>query len=83
MMSLLLLFLGFSGIWVELYRSALAIRVEPALALRHLVGWLHLASATMVVALSGALLLGLLWFFLETRATHLDELAAARILEPR
>lgn len=82
LLSLLLLFLGFSGIWVELYRSALAIRIQPAEALRHLVEWLHLASATMVVALSGALLLGLVWFFLETRATHLDELAAARILEP-
>ncbi len=80
--TLLLLFLGFAGIWVELYRSALAIRITPQMALRYLVEWLHLASATMVVALSGALLTALLWFFLENRASHLEEKAAAAILEP-
>lgn len=79
-LALLLLFLGASGIWVELYRAALGIRGTPTLALRYLVEWLHLASATLVVALSGALLLGLIWFFLETRATHLDERAAALLL---
>ena len=44
-LSLLLLLLGVSGIWVELYRSALSIRSAPPLALRDLVEWLHLASA--------------------------------------
>jgi len=81
-LSLLLLLLGFSGIWVELYRSALSIRGAPVLALRDLVEWLHLASATMVVALSGALLTALLWFFLENRAAYLEEKAARALLEP-
>ena len=81
-LSLLILLLGFAGVWVELYRSALAIRGEPPQALRHIVEWLHLASATMVVALSGALLTALLWFFLENRAGHLEEKAAATLLEP-
>lgn len=82
-LSLLLLSLGFAGVWVELYRSALAIRGGPELALRHLVEWLHLACATMVVALSGALLTALIWFFLENRAAHLEERSAAAILEPQ
>lgn len=81
-LTLLLLFMGFAGIWVELYRSALAIRITPQMTLRHLVEWLHLASATMIVALSGALLTALLWFFLENRASHLEEKAAEAILEP-
>ena len=80
-LSLLLLGLGFGGIWVELYRSGLLIRSSPDLALRFLVEWLHMASATMVIALAGALLAGLLWFFLESRAAHLDERRAAGILE--
>ena len=82
-LSLLLLLLGFSGIWVELYRSALSIRGAPLLALRDLVEWLHLASATLVVALSGALLTALLWFFLENRAAYLEEKAARTLLEPQ
>ncbi len=73
--------LGFAGVWVELYRSALAVRAAPAQAPVHLVGWLHMASATLVVALSGALILGFLWFFLETRAQRLQEVAAAHLLE--
>jgi hypothetical protein len=80
-LSLLLLFLGFAGIWVELYRSALSIRGAPGNALRNLVEWLHMASATMVVSLSGALLTAVLWFFLENRAAYLEEKAASAILE--
>jgi len=81
-LSLLLIAMGFAGIWVELYRSALAIRVTPGGALRFLVEWLYMASATMVVALSGGLLIGLIWFFLENRAGHLEEKAAALLLGP-
>jgi hypothetical protein len=81
-LALLLFSLGFAGIWVELYRCALAIRANPVNPLRNLVEWLYMASATMVVALSGGLLVGLLWFFLENRAGHLEEKAAARILGP-
>jgi len=80
-LALLLLGLGFGGIWVELYRSALLIRGSPDLTLRFLVEWLHMASATLVIALAGALLSSLLWFFLESRAAHLDERRAAGILE--
>lgn len=80
-LSLLLLLLGFSGIWIELYRSALSIRGAPGTALRVLVEWLHLASATMVVALSGSLLTALLWFFLENRAAYLEERAARALME--
>ena len=82
-LSLLLLLLGFAGIWIELYRSALSIREEPGNALRSLVEWLQMASATMVVSLSGALLIALFWFFLENRASHLEEKAASGILESR
>ena len=81
-LSLLLLSLGFAGVWVELYRTALAIRGGPEPALRYLVEWLQLACATMVVALSGALLTALIWFFLENRAGHLEERSAAALLEP-
>ncbi len=79
--SLLLLGLGFAGAWLEFYRAALRVREAPQQALVHLIHWLHLASATLVVALSGALLTALFWFFLEARATHLEERAAARLLE--
>jgi hypothetical protein len=73
--------LGCACVWVELYRSGLRIRSAPGEAMMHLVEWLHLASATLVVALSGALILGFLWFFLETRIQHLQAVAAAGLLE--
>jgi hypothetical protein len=73
--------LGFAGVWVELYRSGLRIRSAPGEALIHIVGWMHLASATLVVALSSALILGFLWFFLEGRAQRLQAAAAASLLE--
>lgn len=79
--ALILLVLGMAGVWLELYRSALVIRSDPGMAMVHLVRWLHLTSATLVVALSGSLLTALLWFFLENRAAHLEERAAAQILE--
>ena len=61
-------------------RAALRIQAAPGTALRHLVEWLHMASATLVVALSGALLTALVWFFLEARAADLDRGAAAHML---
>jgi hypothetical protein len=73
--------LAVAGIWVELYRNALQIRRTPGQALRFLVEWLLQTSATLVVALSGALVLGFLWFFLQTRARHLEEAAVNRLLE--
>lgn len=81
--ALLLLGLGFAGPWLELYRVALRTREVPGQALVFLVHWLHQASATLVLALSGALLTGLIWFFLEARATHLEEQATARLMETR
>jgi len=80
LLALLLLGLGFAGVWVELYRAALVIRGSPDMALPQLVYWLYLASATLVVAISGALLTGLLWYFLETRAAHLEQRAASTLL---
>lgn len=67
------------GLWVELYLSALRVRAAPRETLIYLVGWLHMASATLVIALSGALVLGFLWFFLDTRLRR-DELTAANHL---
>ncbi|MBT8397795.1 MAG: hypothetical protein HKO65_09940 [Gemmatimonadetes bacterium] len=69
------------GLWLELYRSALRIRAVPREALIHLVGWLHMASATLVIALSGALVLGFLWFFLEAQVRRQELAAAANLLE--
>jgi len=70
-----------AGLWVELYLSALRIRAVPGETMIHLVGWLYMASATLVIALSGALVLGFLWFFLESRVRHQELTAAARLLE--
>lgn len=73
--------LGFACVWVELYRSGLRIRSAPGEALIHIVGWMHMASATLVVALSGALILGFLWFFLEGRTQRLQTSAAVSLLQ--
>jgi len=81
-LSGLLVAAGFAGVWVELYRRALLIREGPDAALVVLVHWVQTASATMVVALSGGLLLGLLWFFLESRASQVEAVAAAELLRP-
>ena len=70
-----------AGLWVELYLSALRIRAVPGETLVHLVGWLHMASATLVIALSGALVLGFLWFFLESRVRRQELTAVANLLE--
>jgi hypothetical protein len=80
-LSALQVILAFSGLWIELYRAALRISDFPREALVHLAHWLHAASATLVVALTGAVILGFFWFFLETRAQQLEEAAVARLLE--
>jgi len=76
-----ILVLSAAGLWVELYLSALRVRSAPAESLVHLVGWLYMASATLVIALSGALVLGFLWFFLEAYVRQHELDAASRILE--
>jgi hypothetical protein len=70
-----------AGLWVELYLSALRIRSAPDETLIHLVGWLYMASATLVIALSSALVLGFLWFFLQARVRQQELVAAANLLE--
>jgi hypothetical protein len=70
-----------AGLWVELYLSALRIRSAPAETMIHLLGWLYMASATLVVALSSALVLGFLWFFLQARVRQHELSAAATLLE--
>ena len=69
------------GVWIELYISTLRIRDNPAETLVHLVGWLHMASATLVIALSGALVLGFLWFFLEAQLRSREVAAVATLME--
>lgn len=81
-LALLLVGTGFAGVWIQLYRAGLQIREVPRLALVHLVDWLYASSATLVVALSGAVLTGLLWFSLEARATALEERAAQTLIHP-
>jgi hypothetical protein len=69
-----------SGLWVELYLSGLRIRDVPGEALIHLVEWLYMTSATLVIALSGALVLGFLWFFLESATRRREALAVSDLL---
>jgi len=73
--------LAVAGVWVELYRSALHIRGAPAAAVRFLVEWLLQTAATLVIALSGALVLGFLWFFLQARARRMEQAAVTRLLD--
>lgn len=80
-LSALMVAVASVGLWIELYLSTLRIRNNPGETLVHLVGWLHMASATMVIALSGALVLGFLWFFLEARLRHRELAAVANLLE--
>jgi len=79
-LSALIMAVATAGLWVELYLGALRIRNAPGEALIHLVGWVHMASATLVIALSGSLILGFLWFFLEYRARRQELNAAADLL---
>lgn len=72
--------LSLGGLLVELYLSALRIRDVPSETLIHLVGWLHTASATLVVSLSGALVLAFLWFFLESQTRRHERMAAVNLL---
>lgn len=72
--------LAFVGLWIELYRGILRIRATPAEAMVHIVDWLHMASATLTVALGGSLILGFLWFFLDSRARRMERRAAADLL---
>ena len=79
----LILLVTAGGLWLEFYLSALRIRSAPEESLIHLVGWLHMASATLVISLSGALVLGFLWFFLEARVRHQEMALVAGLLEGR
>lgn len=80
-LSVLMVAMAGVGLWIELYLSILRIRDNPAETLVHLVGWLHMASATLVIALSGALVMGFLWFFLEARLRRRELAAVANLLE--
>lgn len=80
-LSVLMVAVAGVGLWIELYLSTLRIRNNPAETLIHLVGWLHMASATMVISLSGALVLGFLWFFLEAWQRRREVAAVANLLE--
>jgi hypothetical protein len=80
-LSVLMVAVATVGLWIELYVSTLRIRNNPGETLLHLVGWLHMAAATMVIALSGALVLGFLWFFLEALLRRQELAAVANLLE--
>ena len=80
-LAVLIMVVATCGLWVELYLGALRIRAVPGEALIHLVGWLHMASATLVIALSGTLVLGFLWFFLDSRVRRQELAAVADLLE--
>lgn len=80
-LAVLILITAAGGLWVELYRSALRIRIAPGEAIVYLVGWIHMASATLVIALSGALVLGFLWYFLGARVRRDEMAAVAQLLE--
>ena len=79
-LAALIMALSGSGLWVELYLSGLRIRGAPGETMIHLVSWLHMASATLVIALSGALVLGFLWFFLESAVRHREMTAVTSLL---
>jgi hypothetical protein len=80
-LAVLIMAVTFAGLWVELYLSGLRIRAATAETMIHLVGWLHMASATLVIALSGALVLGFLWFFLSSAVRHRELAAVSDLLE--
>lgn len=79
-LALTIVGVGGGGLLIELYLGALRIREVPGDAFIHLVGWLHMASATMVVALSGALMLAFLWFFLDAQTRRLERSASQALL---
>jgi hypothetical protein len=79
-LAVLMVVLAVCGLWLELYLGALRVRSAPGEALVHLVGWLHMASATLVIALSGALILGFFWFLMESRFRVRELSAAAELL---
>jgi hypothetical protein len=80
-LSVLIVAVAAVGLWIELYLGTLRIRNNPGETLIHLVGWLHMASATMVISLTGALVLGFLWFFLEAWQRRREVAAVANLLE--
>ena len=80
-LATLMIVVAASGLWLELYLGALRIREAPGEALIHLAGWLHMASATLVIALSGALALGFLWFLLQSRVRRRELAAVTELLE--
>jgi hypothetical protein len=80
-LSILILGVTAGGLWLELYLSALHIRAVPGDTLIHLVGWLQMASATLVIALSSALVLGFFWFFLDSQVRRRELQAAANLLQ--
>ncbi|MFC1661183.1 hypothetical protein ACFL3S_06985 [Gemmatimonadota bacterium] len=74
-------FLGFTGVWIELYRTALRLTQAPGESLVLLVGWLELASATLTLTLSIALATTLLWFLVAGQAGALERQRAALLVK--
>jgi hypothetical protein len=74
-------FLGFAGVWVELYRTALRLAETPPQALVLLVEWLEMAAATLTLTLLLAIGTALLWFLVAGRAARVDRQSAAALVE--
>jgi len=79
-LAVTVLVIAAGGLWIELYLSALRIREMPRETMIHFIGWLYTSSSTLVVFLSGALILAFLWFFLEARTRKLERLASSELL---
>ena len=79
-LSVLQLFLAFTGVWVTAWSTFRALRLDPTQAAIMTMHWLLGVLALLVMSLSLALVSGLAWFILLGKVASIERAEAAALL---
>lgn len=80
-LSVLQVFLAFGALWVSAVHVFRSTTTAPAQAGLATMGWLEGSLALLVLSLSLAIVVGLVWFFLLTRVVSIEQREATALLE--
>jgi len=79
-LSVFLLFLGFAGGWVEVWRLKQAAAVEPLPVVVFMLRWAMVATALLQLSLGLGILNALVWFGLAGKVSHIERHEAEVLL---
>ena len=75
------LLIGFAGLAVEMYRTAMSIAAQTGDSLAYIVQWGISCAAMLMVAHLAAIAAGVAWFFLDSRVGRIEAAETAWLYE--